>query len=465
MESSGPIIPIRASSKNALYERKKDLEAKHNELAETIAKEDKEIKLKGSFDLTWWMSVGENEAKKAELHTLKRKVSMLESNFDDQDEAAVRKYRETPQGRRQIEDEEAVKQTANLIKQHQAKLAPGMVKTKRNIFVEMFMGSKSGWDFDTTHGPRDQDLGTQFKNELRKEMLRPMNARNPAHHWCPVAREYCNNENKNGMVCGHLFPSKCGQEAMSAIHGEAELDMYIGRPGPKGELYRAVNGIYWSAGAELRFSNGLFVIVPDLNIDATPAELATWEASSPKKYRLRVTDPEHKDMLADINPSSSSPRPWNSIDGQRLLFNDPEKLKRKAEDPSFEYEVVNFRPRARYLYWAYIEAMLRKVYKVDKSKYPVLRNQKAMELGKQEVGKPYWGSRGKYIKKHYIQGFIEVMGHEYEHLIDGAIEPENGEEEDPDPTVVAVANHSIVKKNKAVERQESDWNSDDEEEE
>ena len=36
---------------------------------------------------------------------------------------------------------------------------------------------------------------------------------------------------------------------MSAVFGEGELDMYVGQPGPKGELYRAVKGIYWSAGA------------------------------------------------------------------------------------------------------------------------------------------------------------------------------------------------------------------------
>ena len=119
------------------------------------------------------------------------------------------------------------------------------------------------------------------------------------------------------------------------------------------------------------------------------------------------------------------------------------------------YEVVTFRPRARYLYWKYIEATLRNVYKIDKSKEPTPRNEKALELGNREVGKTYWGSRGRYIKRNHTQGFIEVMGHEYEHLMDGAKEPEQGQEEEPDPTVVAVAKHSTVERNRAADREES----------
>lgn len=104
---------------------------------------------------------------------------------------------------------------------------------------------------------------------------------------------------------------------------------------------------------------------------------------------------------------------WKSIDGQQMLINDPEMLRQKRADPNFDYEEVTFRPRARYVYWAYIEAMLRRVYKVKGTKgrnSPEMRNKRARGLGAREVGNRYWGSRGSYMKKGFLRGFVEVMG-------------------------------------------------------
>ena len=47
--------------------------------------------------------------------------------------------------------------------------------------------------------------------------------------------------------------------------------------------------------------------------------------------------------------------------------------------------------------------------------------------------------------------------------MDGAIEPKQGKEEEPDPTVVAVAFNSIVESNRAEERAENGWSDDEEE--
>ena len=191
---------------------------------------------------------------------------------------------------------------------------------------------------------------------------------------------------------------------MSAVFGEGELDMYDGQPGPKGDLYRAVKGKYWSAGARDRARS------ERRRNPSRSSYLGSFQ--SQRVPPTRDGPPEHKEMLADRNPSLPSPRPWTSSDGQQLLFNDPEKLERNAEDRSFEYEVVNFRPHAKYLYCTYIVVMLRNVYKIDKSKHTEPNYQKVLELGKQEEGEPYGGSRDRYIKIHYIQEFIEAMGHE-----------------------------------------------------
>lgn len=42
-----------------------------------------------------------------------------------------------------------------------------------------------------------------------------------------------------------------------------------------------------------------------------------------------------------------------------------------------------------------------------------------------EYRKRYWGTPGKYVLKSMLFGFVATMGHDYDHLLDGAIEEED----------------------------------------
>ena len=92
---------------------------------------------------------------------------------------------------------------------------------------------------------------------------------------------------------------------------------------------------------------------------------------------------------------------WRDLDGQKVLFRG------------------NFRPRARYLYFTYCMAILRKSWNKDKPTTAL----------SDELGKPYWGTAGRYIKKNMLQGFVQELGHDYEALLEGAISDSSNEEE------------------------------------
>ena len=202
----------------------------------------------------------------------------------------------------------------------------------------------------------------------------------------------------------------------------------------KSELFRACNGILWSEQAESRFSKGLFTIVPDLDEDPTPAQTEAWQLSDQKEYRIRVLDADHKDMRVLIKPDSELR--WADLDNKRLQWR------------------TNFRPRARYLYYSYVEMMLRQTYH-PKS------NMNAAAIRRKEAGRNFWGSAGPYMKRSMLLGFVEEMGHEYEYLMEGAMDADDkgGDEDDdgdkPAEVAVMLANESILEKRAITEYKES----------
>jgi hypothetical protein len=44
---------------------------------------------------------------------------------------------------------------------------------------------------------------------------------------------------------------------------------------------------------------------------------------------------------------------------------------------------------------------------------------------KDELGKRYWGSMGRYVYRNFIRGIADECGHEYDHLFEGSAEPQS----------------------------------------
>lgn len=70
-------------------------------------------------------------------------------------------------------------------------------------------------------------------------------------------------------------------------------------PFSESEQGRAVNRT-WSKKAEVRFSEGMFVIVPDLEGNAPIDEAKVWQAMAIKEDKIRVLKPDCKELSGII---------------------------------------------------------------------------------------------------------------------------------------------------------------------
>ncbi|KAH8156615.1 hypothetical protein CIB48_g11633 [Xylaria polymorpha] len=94
------------------------------------------------------------------------------------------------------------------------------------------------------------------------------------------------------------------------------------------------------------------------------------------------------------------------------------------------------RPRARYLWLWYACAVLRRFWAHDPRNAP-------SSLAPQ-LGKGMWGIRGSYLRRDFILGLIEEIGHEGEFLMDGAKPPGSVEDDVPNKALVDLVNQEIA---------------------
>ena len=371
----------------------------------------KELMLDPSFDTSYWTAhreIAEMEIK-AVLLTRQISIASMEDNTKD--------FAESEAGQRLLLQERSLKLDCNLYQAEAEKM--GCKEEKFNFrrrYHQLTIGAETGLGIKNPRGQRDNRLQSAF----RADLILKMDSHNPklfkkSELWCPVTKLYWSSESG---IAGHLFPWSGGEATMNTIFGRPDSG--------HSELFKAENGILWSSGAEQRFEGGHFVIVPDIPNQPTKQQVDTWEASDPKEYKIRVLNPKHplmKDHILNTNTH------WAELDNHRLQFK------------------TNFRPRARYLYFAYCEAMLR---------HSLVGNHP--EFSSAVLGTNFWGVPGRYMYEGMLLGFVEEMGQEYEYLLEGAIKED---EAVVDATAVAVANKCIQRTLKADDEEEPDSDDDD----
>ncbi|KAL8792544.1 MAG: hypothetical protein Q9195_004843 [Heterodermia aff. obscurata] len=436
VDSNAPTIPDRNSSLNFLSTQKRKIE-------DTIEEARKKMRFRGSLDEGLWSRLEDLGKQELEHARLGRKNSMMSMGFEEANQEDLKAWQNTVDGAQLIKQEATLKkQLSATIKQRAVISDTKADSVTRRSYVSQFIGSRLGLNLNNSRR-RDESLQKQFKNELQSLMGRSPKPDFPDYAWCPIQQDYLP---VAVMKAAHLFPARCGHINMTAIFGPAEQLKWIDQkyePGAKSELFRACNGIYWSSGAEERFGKGLFVLVPDLDSDATSDEIKTWQASAMKEYRIRVLRPDASEMKRAFSPTSEVA--WNTIDGQRVQWGDPSKP-----------EVITFRPRARYLYWAYLSALLQWVYAgKDAEAYA--------KVAQQEVGRKFWGTAGSYMNKHMLRAFVEELGHDYEPIMEAAREPGESEEEGPEELGVWCAIEGGLEGNKSQQQLLDDDDDEDDE--
>ena len=334
-------------------------------------------------------------------------------------------FSQTEHGKRLLQQERSLALEGSLYETQRAdmsKSSPGG-HTLRGAFVELFIGATNGLGIRNSPGPRSSSK----QSNLRAELVRKMKLEHPdeakVHLWCPVTKEYWH---PSSMQAGHFYPWKYGQTNMDAIFGP------MGDSTGGSELMKAENAILWSQEAEERFSKRLFVIVPNIPDNPDQSQVETWEATPVRDYKIRIIAPENKLMSGEVHSSLNSQKIWRDLDGTKVEF--------KSE----------WRPRARYIYFAYCCAMLAESF--AGRHLTVSRDN--------ELGTGYWGTRGRYMRRSVLWGFVETLGLGYEYLLEGAIEEEDGA--GADLRGVAVANYTIKEALRGVNDNGEDEDEDEE---
>ena len=413
-------VPDRSSSRSPEksdafnVKRLRDLTNERDECNRDAKKRRKELKLKSSFDTRYWTARRDLADKERQATSLTRQISI--ASLKSVTEESTKAFLDSEEGRSLFLQEQSLELDIRLYQTQAEKMRSQEEKSSFcRAFMDLFTGAKTGLGIKNSRGQRDNSLQSNFVAEL----MTKLDSRHPDtgkdEVWCPATGRYWP---KGCMTAGHIFPSKCGETTIETIFGRPE--------GGRSELFRAENGILWSTPAEERFEGGHFVIVPDIVDQPTQQDVNTWEASDPREYKIRVLNPGDVSMKRQI---FGTDKLWADLDNERMKFK------------------TNFRPRARYLYFAYCAAMLRRSFAG-----------KNLETSKAELRKKFWGARGRYMRESMLLGFVEEMGHDYEDLLEGAIEEEDAV---ADITAIAAANTQIQETLKAEEDCDSESGSDD----
>ena len=371
-------VPKRGSSKTATIGQAAELENNRISIEAEIKGSRKRLKVQSSFDAQYWLhrtSIAELQARQV---AITRKISLRDFAGKTED------WKETPEAKDYLQQENAFLLDAKLCKRQAERLdtlSGDESKSIRRAFMQLFTSAKTGLGIGSSAaGRRDSSLQSKF----RQDLIELSKARNPLPQmrnflWCCVTRQWLPEES---VTAAHIFAYHHGQDVMDAIFGKD--------PKNTNSLFSAENGLLMSTQAEAKFDKGYMVIVPALPDDASLDAINEWHTSSKKNFKIRVVDP--KGHLMDTLISQQEQRTWSDLDGQLLTFQS------------------NFRPRARYLYYHYCCAMLKKAW-VTPSSGALLRD---------ELGKRYWGTPGPYLRKAMLLAFVEEMGHDSDMLLDGA---------------------------------------------
>lgn len=357
------------------------IETKRQQLNDEVKRAVKKLKPQHSLDSDFWGKSKSIASLRKESKMLVRKLSL--SDFRKENPAAS--YESWEASTAAIELNEQIKSyelDERIFGEQERRVlldrnAPDYdSKIFKRHWLELLTKSSAGLHVNTAQRERDSCDQANFRRSCITDYQTEHPDEQITQLWCPVLQKY---EPPAAVVAGHIFAYQHGQTAMTAIFGT------------DGELFSSKNGLMISAEVEERWAKGLILIVPDLPDEPSVAASSLWNNSEPKSYKIRVTDPDHPLMRKYIELSEMR---WRDLNDRKLVFKG------------------DARPGARYLYWHYCITMLRRSW-VAGGSHKVLKDQ---------FGRKFWGTPGKYVNKNMIDAIILELGHEYDALLDGADE-------------------------------------------
>jgi hypothetical protein len=383
-------IPKRSSSKRKVSATASQYRSERDAVTDTIKKQRKQLKPSSSYDSNFWSS-------KADLLSLDHKrldLNRMAEFHEYLENGGTLSYSEwensTPTALELRREMHALQQKKQ-IAEHQAEKLRKTTHSKGLLqaFVKLFNSSKLGFNINTTGQGRRT---TDNQSKMRSSMVKDYCNGKKTSVWEPVLGMWVHPQL---TVAAHLFPWHSA-DMMDQIFGQGAVE----------EVFSSLNGLFLCREIESALEKGYIAITPDQDLepeDLSPPEadrearrqrLKEWERSSPKEYKVVVLDSSPKIMQEAVFDQTNLGYPVSrlaELHGRRLNF------------------LNDFRPRSRYVWWTYLHA----ITQISWREKNTIESAIPKEVAK---GTRYWGTRGRYVKKNMLLGFIQEIGHDVESI-------------------------------------------------
>ncbi|KAI0450563.1 hypothetical protein F5B21DRAFT_426424 [Xylaria acuta] len=290
---------------------------------------------------------------------------------------------------------------------HQQQLHVDNSSSLSRASMALFTTSRRGLDVNAGMGPRER----KDQRAFHKALLNHYNLEDEKDKskrgllWSVAHGDWVQ---RQGLMAAHIYPYAWGQRQMTELFGEECSD----------ELLSPRNGLMLPQCIEQAMEDWAIVIVPAIDDDPTAEEAEEWAESSTREYKFRVLNPNHPGLSEIMLSLQGIPTCGKDLDQVRLKFRN------------------ELRPRARYLWLWFACAVLRQFWKRDPRNAPSGLTP--------QLGKGMWGTQGPYLRKDFILGLIEEIGHEGEFLMDGAKPATSIEDDVPNKALVDLMNQEIA---------------------
>ncbi|KAI2463913.1 hypothetical protein F4781DRAFT_97731 [Annulohypoxylon bovei var. microspora] len=420
-------VPVRTSSKRALEAMPTNtLTTKRSDLSQLIKKRRKGLRPTSSHDSDYWSSHMEVLQMEKDLHEYSSIITYREQTKGSESNLSYREWLHSVDvGLELGRKKSAIDLKLSMAESQATRM--GKHHPLLESWIKLFFGAASGFGLGAaSYGPRDNAAQSKMRREMfQKYHEVGIENEMPDHVWEPVFGAWFRSDS---LHAAHLYPSK------SIEH----MDLIFGK-GAKDELMTAANGLFLCPDIEKLMELGYVAIVPDVRLEpdaggdsAADMQLRReyvkdWEKTNPKEYKLIVLD-NTKRLVKELRPIFVSPlydiKSVEDIHGRRLKFR------------------TDFRPRARYMWWAYLNSIVSFSYRYKGTAGIGID-------GEVELGNRYWGTRGRYVKKNQLLGFIEHVGQDISSirsssLLENALE-EEGEDDKPDPSALVVMADTTIR--------------------
>ena len=417
-----PKIPKRSSSKRT----REQLETDYTLLRLQDLEARKKIKPSHSFDANYWLSAAAASDVSAKIHEVETKLAIQNWKEEDSSENGdTMRWWSTPEAHHLIEKLKAAVYEKKLYTQQAEKIQRG--GPMRRAFQAMFTTSQIGIAAEKVGvGKRTRSQQSKF----RQSIIRAYNAAITNRKKPKVIMNLYDNATGSRLVpshvtAAHIVPHSLGPDVLIALFG---INV-------EGELDTPYNGLLLPSDVETAMDDGAIAIVPDLPDDPSTEEVAAWESTEPKEYKWRVIDDE-AEVLDELFIDGVD-MTIRDLGGKRLFFKN------------------DMRPRARYLYFLFVVAQLKLAWRHE------YRNDPANVLKKQ-LGKGFWATKGRYLKRAFLLAIAEEIGHDTELSDNIPVEP--GDDNEPDETgVIGIAKLLRFQKRRYEDEDEEDEDEDKDE--